>query len=174
MIDNGGNLRPGILVFVHGTAPADRAIQFGEWVHGDGGILGLKMGELPSHVAITTGRARQIVEARMPKVRYGKLDEYAPGSYTLVPIELPDPAAAVRFGDEQVGMTYGFADLASLGLNCLLRVRLRLGVARAYVCSELAALMLLAGGADIGKTVDPEHVTPSGLLIAATVPCRIH
>lgn len=123
----------------HGTSVLDRLIEVGEFIHGDG-----KQSK-DSHVFIVTDTSGGLVQAVERGVSKGNLSQY-PNHVEVFPCPAGvDGEKVAAFALGEVGDSYDFYELALMGVDCLLHTKFHVHT-KAWICSELAAAALVAGG----------------------------
>lgn len=66
-----------------------------------------------------------------------------------------DPTKVVAFAERQLGRPYGWIEVVLMGVDCVLGTGFRLRAShRSWICSELAAAALEAGGFALSRPVD--------------------
>jgi hypothetical protein len=134
---------PGDIVFMHGSDLVGRAIRLAERIR-------FHSGATYNHVAILdadTAVGWTVIQAGGRGVTRGAL---LPADHYMI-VTLPpgvDRTDVLAFARAQVGVRYGFIDIASILFNLLTPRAIRIDIRRdgTLICSALGALSLLAGG----------------------------
>lgn len=132
--------QPGDIGLCKGTGLLDRLIEVGERIHGDGPW------SVYSHAFVIVSADGGTVEAQGAGVIRSTVASHGTAVTVFACPPGVDRATVVGFAEAQLGDSYGYLDDALLGVDCLLRTQLHEHTGRAWICSELAAAALEAGG----------------------------
>ncbi|MDQ2729208.1 MAG: hypothetical protein M3Y91_15425 [Actinomycetota bacterium] len=149
---------PGDIAVVTGTGFWDRLIQTGQ------GLTASRKWKKWNHAIVIVTPGGGTVEAEAKGVVYDDMANHPD------PLILPCPAGVdrnkvVAFASSKVGAGYDFFDDVLMGLDCLALGHLKLHEhGSGWICSELAAAALVAGGWRSPK--DPAAMMPSDLAMA--------
>jgi hypothetical protein len=115
-----------------------------------------------THAGVIVGDDGTTVEAQAAGVVHGNIAAYAAHALLRPPpgVDLAKVAAAA---EAMVGWSYGWGDLIDMGVDTLLHTRLADTDKHQTICSQLAALALVAGGWTIPDGRRPARVMPSTL-----------
>lgn len=123
-----------------------------------------------NHAFIYVG-AGQIIEARPEGARWGTIVPYPHVRWSTHELTDVQREAIMRATQAQVGMPYGYLDIAALGLNAfgidLGWADRRVNQMNTRICSQLVAVAYAAAGIQLAPGKLPAEVTPADLLIAA-------
>jgi hypothetical protein len=151
-------MRPGDVMLAHASGTLSSLIAVGERLRLRHLHTGL--GWLPTHAGIITDADGSTIEATSAGVVRSSVAAHQRWTYLPCP-EGVDRAKVVTCAASMLGWRYDWHDLVDLGVDCLTGAHLHDVAAHQVICSELAALSLVAGGWHCPKA--PGEVMPSDL-----------
>lgn len=164
-------MRPGDLVFFHGSGFVDGAIRVCERIRRDWPSGNEAAGAHWNHVAILAapvGKDWTLIQAQGHGVEEGQLlSEATAGTYEVVP--LPPQLTgnhAVGFARAQVGRKYGFVTIGSIVVTLFTPTFFNVMWPGTWICSALGAESWRAAGW-IHNWGDIYQVSPAQLFLAA-------
>jgi len=136
--------RPGDIGLCRGTAPMDRLIEAGEWLHGAG------RDAVFTHAFVVVNPEGRTIEAQARGVVRATVASHGPAVTIFACPPGVDPAKVVAYAESQLGVEYGYLDDVLLGVDCVMHTKFH-EHGDSLICSELAALALHAGGWTLPK-----------------------
>lgn len=131
-------MQPGDIGVTTGSTLTDRVIQLGQHLHGDGAASKW------NHAFVIVDNDGGTIEAQAAGVVRSEVSRHPHHVLFECPAGV-NRAEVVKFAIQQLGTEYDWIDIVALGIDCLLHTKLHEHT-DAWICSELAAAALIAGG----------------------------
>lgn len=131
--------QPGDVFVTRSPGALGKIIRLGERLHGGGKAA------YWNHAGIVVDNQGGTVEAAARGVVRNTITAH-PTRLILPFPEGVDRAKVAHFAVSQLGLHYGYFEVCLLGLDCILPLRFHDHGKRSWICSELAAAALVAGG----------------------------
>ncbi len=155
-------LRPGDLVFTHGTHWPARLIRFGQCLRFTGPRAPFAYW---NHVALVLGASGDLAEALSPGVVRTNIAKYERTDYHLVRVEssAADQEQILRFAESVLAARwrYGWVTILGLALTLLTGSRFTVGRVGTAICSGFAAEALVRNGTIFARP--PAYMMPADL-----------
>lgn len=132
-------MQPGDIGVCHGTGIVDRVIEFGERLHGAGRDAKW------SHAFVVVSAQGDTIEAQAFGVVRSTVASHGPDVRIFDCPAGVDRQKVVATANKMLGVEYGYWDDLLLGIDCLTHWTLH-ERGDSVICSELAAMCLVAGG----------------------------
>lgn len=157
-----GGLRPGDLVFTHGTHWPARLIRFGQRLRFTGPCAPFAYW---NHVALVLGPSGDLAEALSSGVVRTNIAKYERTDYDLVRVEssAEDEGEILLFAESVLAARwrYGWVTIVGLALTLLTGSRFTVGRVGTAICSGFAAEALVRNGSIFARP--PAYMMPADL-----------